>query len=1227
MKRVLAAAIGLLLVSTFASAAVSPQAQGTAQINGTVKDPSGAVLPGVEVTATQTSTSVTRQAVSDERGNFTLTNLPVGPYKVEATLPGFRTFVQTGIELGVNQNPNLPITLEVGQVTQEVEVSANVTQVETSSLGVRQVIENSEVLDLPLQSRNATDFLTLLGGAVADTAQNSSTRALQGGIGISITGLLEGSTTFTLDGAIHTNTFDNLNLPIPFPDALQEFSLQTGAQNSTSGFQGGAQVAAVTKSGTNQFHGDGYDYYRSDSMASRAYNQTTKGSKSRNQFGGTFGGPILKNKLFFFGGYQRTKSEQAPTQSAVVVPTPAMLAGDFSQFLKVYTDPTNQRGGCQATPVNNTGTGATPGLLRLTDGPNFINPARFNKSALALVHLWPQVNGVPDDTLGANHLPLSLWADNPMQTGHSGTAGTDPCGRLWITNNSRIVQQEIVTRIDYQRNAKSTVYGRMYLTPQFQAIPNDLEKASLGFQDEANLGGNGQDNKGAFFTIGETHVFSPSVVNTVSLGVNRTFVHRTGPFAYDVGDLGINAYTYLPKTFYLTGMSGSGSAVGVGGQSGVGTQATNSTNVFSISDNVSWIRGKHQLSFGGSISTWKIISYANVRSVPTFSFAVTTGDPNSTGLPIADFLLGKFSSLRQSSPNGLLMQQWYMGWHAQDQWKVNNKFTVNAGVRWEPFFPQQQLDGHIYNFNYQRMLNGQRSQVFINAPPGFTFPGDPSFPNGRAGMDKNFKTVGPRLGLAWDPKGDGKMAVRASYGISYAFVDGQFHFNTNIAPPFGNDTTILRGANATLTNPWADFQGGTGFAPGVSAFPYDNSTKNKNIGFAPGGVFLSLPPDQPTTYVQNWNLTVQRQLPSNIFVSVSYTGNGTRHAWGTYPLNPAIFVPGTGATTGGCMVPDGNGGTQSLLVAAGTVTSLAAARTSTAACSTTANTNFRRVLSLTNASVGRYAADLDTYEAGNNADYSGLVVSVRRNATRNLNINANYTWSHCVNDINQGLLGMPNIATGNTYVSINGKEPGTPSTAFFDQNGNFLPGVTSLTAAPAHRDDWNRANCGTDRRQTFTATGIAQLPRFSNTVLRTALTGWSVSNIYQYRTGSYLTVASGGDVALIGGSTSGQTAIQLDSNVYSPGRPSGYHDQYLRAPVTSVFAAAATGTLSPNHGRNNIVGPSFWQWDASITRNFRVKEGQRIQATIEAFNLTNSFRPLNPSLSLTGGTYGQIPLT
>src|SRR6185503_7977717 len=417
-------------------------------------------------------------------------------------------------------------------------------------------------------------------------------------------------------------------------------------------------------------------------------------------------------------------------------------------------------------------------------------------------------------------------------------------------------------------------------------------------------------------------------------------------------------------------------------------------NTASITDTLNLIRCNHQISIGGSLATWKVIAYANVRSIPVFNFGVTAGDLNSTGLATADFLLGKFQSLRQASPNGLLMMQWYAGFHAEDKWNVTPRFTLSAGVRWEPYFPQQQLDGHIYNFSYERMLAGQKSQVFLNAPPGFIYPGDPGFPNDRAGMNKNWKTLGPRIGFGWDPKGDSKTSIRGSYGLSYDFVNGQFHFNTNIAPPFGNDTTIRPGGTANLTNPWSDFPGGSGFAPGVSPFPYDNSTKNKNIGFAPGGVFLSLPADQPTTYIQSWNLTLQRQLPSALFVSLQYTGNVTRHAWGTWPMNPAIFVPGTGVSNNGCMIPDGKGGTQSLLVAAGTVPTLAAARTSAQACSSTGNTNLRRILSLTNANVGTYAASLDTYEGGNNASYNGLVVSVRRRASRNLNVDANYTWSH-----------------------------------------------------------------------------------------------------------------------------------------------------------------------------------------------------------------------------------------
>jgi hypothetical protein len=1228
MKRVLATALSLLLVSTFGYSAAAPQAQGTATINGTVHDPSGAILPGVEVTATQTSTNVSRQAVSDERGNFVLPNLPVGPYKVEAALPGFRTFVQTGIELGVNQNPNLNVTMEVGQVSQEVEVNANVTMVETRNLGVRQVIDNQEILELPLQSRNTTDLLGLSGGVVPDATGNASSRSLQGGVGLSIVGLAEGSTTFTLDGALHTNPFDNLNFPIPFPDALQEFSIQTGTQNASGGFQGGATVASVTKSGTNQFHGDAFEYYRNDKFGARGFFSATKGSQRRSQFGGTVGGPIIKNKLFFFGAYQYEGSTSNPTDTAFNVPTPAMLAGDFSGYVKTFSNSAAQTGGCQSTPINNfsAATGGTPGLLRLTDSANFINPARFDPVAVKLIHLLPQVNGVQDDVTGSSHLPLSLWADNSIQQGHTGTAGNDPCGRVWVTSYSSAHDSQIIGKIDYQKSEKNTIFGRFFVTPQLTPVPNSLETSHLGFQDTANLGSNGQDNMGAFFTIGETYVISPTMVNSLNLAANRTFIHRVGPLAFDVNDLGINAFTYLKKTFEFAVGTGAGGKTPVAGQSGVGTQATNSTNTANLSDNLNIIKGKHQISLGASIATWKVISYANVRDIPTFNFtpSTTTLDTTSTGLGWADFLLGHWTTLRQSAPNGLLMTQWYMGYHVQDQWKVTNKLTLNGGLRWEPFFPQQQQDGHIYNFSYAAMLAGTKSQVFSTAPPGFTYPGDPTFPNGKAGMFHNLKTFGPRIGFGFDPKGDGKTAIRASYAISYDFVNGQWNFNTNIAPPFGDDTGTSFGPQssaANLENPWAGFHG-AGFTQNVSPFPYNNSLSNKNIPFTPFGPFLSTPPNLTATYVQSFNLSVQRELPGSVFLSVQYNGNATRHGWSTYPLNPGLYVPGTGVSTGGCMVPNGAGGTQSLLVADGQVATLAAAKASASPCSSSTSLNFRRILSMTNAAVGQYAGSLDTFESGDNASYHGLVIAVRRQASKDLTVNANYTWSHCINDLtgNPGLTGMPNVDTGNTYTSINGQAPGTPSTAFFDSNGNLLPGVTGLAAAPVHQRDWNRVNCSTDYRQRFTATSVAAVPHFNNSIMRTALTGWSISNIFRANTGSFLSVASGGDTALIGGYTTGQTAIQNSANPYSPGRPTGPRAQYL---ALGVFSAAPTGTISPEHGKFNIVGPGFWQWDAAISRNFQIKEGQRVQARVDMYNVTNSFRPGNPSTSLTSN-YGLI---
>src|SRR6059036_926431 len=304
LKRIL---IFLILVPALSVVTcVTAAGQGaTAQISGTVKDQSGAVLPGAEITATQTETGAGRMALSDETGSYVLPNLPVGPYRLEVSLPGFRTFVQTGIVLEVNSNPVINPTLGVGQVSEQIQVEANANLVETRGVGVGQTMEFRRILELPLNGRMVTELVTLGGGAVDVPASASSPRSMQGQAAISVAGGLPSGVAYSLDGAMHNNPYDNLSLPLPFPDALQEFKVETGALSAAQGQHSGAQVSSVTKSGTNELHGDLFEFVRNDLLNATEYfarvdpgtGKKVHSTLKRNQFGGTLGGPIIPSKL------------------------------------------------------------------------------------------------------------------------------------------------------------------------------------------------------------------------------------------------------------------------------------------------------------------------------------------------------------------------------------------------------------------------------------------------------------------------------------------------------------------------------------------------------------------------------------------------------------------------------------------------------------------------------------------------------------------------------------------------------------------------------------------------------------------------------------------------------------------------------------------------------------------------------------------------------------------
>src|SRR5262245_15904094 len=373
MKRIL---IFLALVSSFAVVTSGTAAgQGaTAQISGTVKDQSGAVLPGAEITATQTETAAIRMTLSDEAGSYVLPNLPVGPYKLEVSLPGFRTFLQSGIVLQVNSSTVVNPVLNVGQVSETVEVQANASLVETRSTGIGQVVENARILELPLIGRQVTDLIGINGAALPVVTTDTTYRGTYPNTtGFSIAGGVIGGNTYTLDGGMHNDVYANYGLPLPFPDALQEFKVETSSLPAQYGFHSGGAVNAVTRSGTNDLHGSLFEFVRNYSLNARNFFAPVRDGLKRNQYGGTIGGPIKSNRLFFFAGYQGTITRQSPQNTTAFVPTADMIAGDFTTF------------------ASSTCQGQGKGLVLRSpfDGSNRLPPSKISPAAVNIAKRLP----------------------------------------------------------------------------------------------------------------------------------------------------------------------------------------------------------------------------------------------------------------------------------------------------------------------------------------------------------------------------------------------------------------------------------------------------------------------------------------------------------------------------------------------------------------------------------------------------------------------------------------------------------------------------------------------------------------------------------------------------------------------------------------------------------------------------------------------------------------------
>ena len=1014
--------ITAFLVGILAGTAAFAQSVAVSQISGTVRDSSGSVIPQAQITAMQTATGLVRNVISGADGSYVLPSLPVGPYRVDVKKEGFRPYTQSGIVLQVDTNPAIDIVLQVGDLSQQVEVQADAAMVETSSTGVGQVVDQQRVVDLPLNGRQATQLITLSGAAITVPTQNVgqliSQKNYPNEVAISVAGGPANGLTYTLDGASHNDPVNSAGLPLPFPDALQEFKVETSALPAQYGQHAGGAVNIITKSGSNSFHGDAFDFLRNGDLNARDFFAASQDTLRRNQFGGTFGGRIIPNKLFFFVGYQQTIQKSDASTGISFVPTADMLRGDFTAV---------------TSPACNAGKSIT---LKAPFSNNMIDPAAFSSAALKMLTYYPQPN--------------------------------NPCGQVSYTLVNSFSEQFGVTKIDYQINPQQTFFGRYIVAhsfspPSYTGNPLSIINAS-------------PDNLVNSVTLGETWIVNPNMLNTFRGTFNRAAINKNQIVAFTAQDLGINiSPPPIPNNLYITV---SGALYSAGSQS---FPAYVPTMAYQFADDFSILHGAHQIQFGAN---W-IHSMQNAKFLGT-----SAGSFNFTGqvtnLAMADFLLGTPASFGYPSITIDAERQNYVGLYVQDGWRVTRNLRINYGLRWEPYFGTRLKDGRVTHFDEALFTQNVHSTVYPNAPAGVLYPGDQGFIDNGHPNQTRWTNFAPRVGLVWDPKGDGRMTIRASWGMFYDMPVTLFYDGYGGVPPWGPSVTISTPPGG-FQNPWQGY-------PGGNPFPIQLS---KDVAFPLGGNYLTVPLDVHNTYLEQWNLSIQRQLGKDWLVSASYLGNNTIHMWAAVSLNPSVYIPGASCVLNGV---------------------------SYSPCSSLTNAQPRQRLRLINPAQGVYINGLTNLDEGATASYNAMLLSAQHRLARNFTVLANYTFSHCIADPVTTLL-------GGSYTNPNDRR--------FDR-GNCG---------------------GIDIRHNINISGVVQSPNFSNRIVRALAGGWQMAPIISAHTGAYFTATTGVDNALNNIASQRPNQIAANPYCAIQGPNCWLNASVFAAPASGTFGSSGANSL------------------------------------------------------------------
>jgi hypothetical protein len=1145
----------------------------TGSISGTLTDPTGSVIPGATVIATNSAQGVQNKTMTDAKGVYTFPSLPVGTYDIKVELQGFKPRERKGLVIDIDSALQIDLTLEMAEKVEEVTVLENAARVETESTQMGEVVSTRQMTAIALNGRSYTDLLALQPGITPMSTQQPDSVVMAGAtVAItpsgtlnpgnqSIAGQREDANGFLVNGADVKELQNGGTLIIPNIDSIDEFRVLTNNFDAQYGNYSGGIVNAVTKTGANAFHGTVFEFLRNTNLDARNFFAPEREAFHENQFGGTIGGPIKKNSVFFFGDFQGTRLSHAHDTGLIAVPSLADRAGNLSDQASSLTPRFDTQGNCTAGCVsgpflagllgNRLGYGVTNGEQYYFSGctttaqcvfPNAIIPARaWSAPAQHLLQYIPTPNLGP-----------STFSDDAVKEGVH-----DNKGSIRIDANT-------------QRLGLLNAY---YFIDDF----SDNDPYPTG-QGGANVPGFNALNtgRGQLITLGDTKTFGASAVNELRLSFMRSAnvvgepQGGVGPTLASQGfQTGVGTPGIVPLRPDIEGVENV-----VFNSFVMGVPITNLAqwnNTFGISENYSKVMGNHSMKFGFSGSYEQVNVNPNPTANGSFLFAGT-----ETGLDFADFLIGVDSNYNQAQSGAYYERHKYWSLFAQDSWRIRPNLTLNYGVRYERM--------NYWYEKYNQMptfVLGQQSQVYPQAPLGVVYPTDNGIPSTLAPGANKFS---PRLGLAWSPNkttgllgrilgGPGKTSIRTGYGMFYSVIQGQVLAFDLPQPPYGLSYTS---PGPSLFN--APFQTASDGSFTGNPFPFTvpplNTTKgnpDRNQSF---DAFIPIQgatgpnPNNTYPYNEQYFLSIERELRPGTILNVSYVGSQAHHQLLTYSVNP---------------------GNAALCLALSTPQSVAPG---SATCGPFGESSQYTSASgqVFNGTRGPFGGALgnDDYEGSfGNSSYNSLQMSLRHNSGP-LTLMLAYTYSKSIDQAS---------ALGDTVDPFNFKQ--TRALSAWDLKHNFVASYDYKIPFDKLTKKWSR---------------LTQ--------------GWELAGITRVSTGFPVTLKSNDDNSLQGSIPNGVNNYSLDIGDYNgaPLNLNGNPRNGLPYFNPDAFVQADLGTLG-NASRRSFHGPGILNFDISLLRSFRITESKALQLRIESFNTfnhANFFGPAAVQGNIDSPLFGQV---